>query len=101
MTDDRKWPDDVELRRIVMREIAHCLRMFYGVETQLTPRLQAFRERLDQAQNAGRLRLVWEDYRPRPSHPSYGLPLQNRAAVAGLIGPRRSPRSTDRRGARS
>jgi hypothetical protein len=34
-----------------MREIAHTLSMFYAVEAQLPPRLQAFLQRLDQAQN--------------------------------------------------
>jgi hypothetical protein len=51
MTDARKRPNDVELRRIIMREIAYTLSMFYTVEVQLPPRLRAFLQRLDHAQN--------------------------------------------------
>lgn len=58
MTDDQRRPDDVELRRIIMREIAHTLSMFYAVQAQLPSRLQALLQRLDQAQNRRPLHLV-------------------------------------------
>ena len=54
MTDDRKLPDVVEFRRIIMRQIAHDLSTFYAVEKQLTPRLQAFLQRLDEQQEGNR-----------------------------------------------
>jgi hypothetical protein len=50
MTGDRRPPDVVELRRIIIRQIAHDLSMFYAVEMQLTPQLQAFLQRLDEQQ---------------------------------------------------
>jgi hypothetical protein len=50
MTDDRQWPEDAELRRIIIWKIAHDLSRFYAVETQLSPRLKAILERLDEQQ---------------------------------------------------
>jgi hypothetical protein len=35
MTDYRERPNDVEVQRIIMRNIAHGLTAFYAVETQL------------------------------------------------------------------
>jgi hypothetical protein len=43
-------PDVAELRRIVIRKIAHHLNMFYAAETKLSPRLEAFVQRLDEQQ---------------------------------------------------
>jgi hypothetical protein len=40
MTDDRQWPDDRELQRIIIRKIAHDLSLFYAVEMALPPRLR-------------------------------------------------------------
>lgn len=50
MTNDRRWPDDVELQHIILRKIAHDLSTFYAVEMQLPPRLQALLHRLDEQQ---------------------------------------------------
>jgi hypothetical protein len=50
MQDDRQRREDVELRRIIIRKIAHDLNMVYPVETQLSPRLQAFLQKLDEQQ---------------------------------------------------
>jgi hypothetical protein len=54
MTDDRQWPDDAEVQRIIIRKIAHDLSMFYAVETALPPRLQALVQRLDEQQELNR-----------------------------------------------
>ena len=56
MTDDRRWPEDAELRlrHIIMRKIAHDLNTFYAVEMQLPPRLQALLHRLDEPQEQNR-----------------------------------------------
>ena len=48
MTNDRRQRESVELRRIVIQKIGHDLSRFYAVETQLTPRLQAFLQKLDE-----------------------------------------------------
>jgi hypothetical protein len=50
MADHRQIPEDAELRRIILRKIAHDLSSFYPVETQLPPRLQAFLQKLDEQQ---------------------------------------------------
>jgi hypothetical protein len=54
MTDDRQWPDDAEVQRLIIRKIAHDLSMFYAVETALPPRLQALVQRLDEQQELNR-----------------------------------------------
>lgn len=47
MTDDHQWPSKAELRRIIMRKIAHDLSTVYALEMQLSPRLQEFLQRFD------------------------------------------------------
>jgi hypothetical protein len=47
---DRQWLDDMEVRRTIMRMIAHDLSTVYAVEMQLPPRLQAFLQKLDEQQ---------------------------------------------------
>jgi hypothetical protein len=54
MTDDRQWPDDAEVQRLIIRKIAHDLSMFYAVETALPPRLQTLVQRLDEQQELNR-----------------------------------------------
>ena len=54
MTDELGWPDDPEVRRIIIRKIAHDLSMFYAVETALPPRLQALVQRLDEQEECNR-----------------------------------------------
>jgi hypothetical protein len=43
MIDDRQWPDDAELQRIIIWKIAHDLSRFYAVETQLAAALADYR----------------------------------------------------------
>jgi hypothetical protein len=43
MTDDRQWPDDAELQRIIIWKIAHDLSRFYAVETRLAAALADYR----------------------------------------------------------
>jgi hypothetical protein len=42
MTDDRQWPGDAALQRIIIWKIAHDLSRFYAVETQLAAALAAW-----------------------------------------------------------
>lgn len=51
MTDDRQRR---EMRRLIMQELAHDLRMVYAENSQLPPRLQAFLHRLDEQQEQDR-----------------------------------------------
>jgi hypothetical protein len=51
---DRQWLDDMEVRRTIMRKIAHDLSTVYAVEMQLPPRLQAFLQKLDEQQEQSR-----------------------------------------------
>lgn len=56
MPDDRQWRNytghaaDVAFRLIVMQKIAHDLKMIFGMESQLPPRLQTLARKLEEQQ---------------------------------------------------